>query len=71
MMGGLVVFRDEDFCGQTTRHSIKYFVSGHKASASGVRVGWMEAIAALLDAGSLRGDHGRERRSVCSMAEEE
>jgi len=39
------------------RDSVKYFVTGHTA-AFGVRVGWMEVIAALLDAGSLRGDHG-------------
>ena len=40
------------------RDSVKYFVTGHTASAFGVRVGWMEVIAALLYAGSLRGDHG-------------
>ena len=38
--------------------SVKYFVSEDKVSAFGVGVGWMEAIAALLDAGNLRGDHG-------------
>ena len=40
--------------------SVKYFVSEDKVSAFGVGVGWMEAIAALLDAGNLGGDHGWE-----------
>jgi hypothetical protein len=38
--------------------SVKYFGSEDKVSAFGVGVGWMEAIAALLDAGNLGGDHG-------------